>query len=230
MTPDNQAPRPNGWHKVRQAFSRENREIVFLLSDAQAQSPVDTLIIGVFHGDEREAETLASAFVSQVNPARDFPGRRVGIVPVLNPDGLAQGTRVNADKVDLNRNYPTRDWHSQDEGTPYFSGPAAGSEPETRFILSLLEAYAPRKIITLHTPYRVINYDGPAEALAEAMAACNGYPVVADIGYGTPGSFGTYVGKERNIPTITLELPENEAFTQADLENNLQALRQAVLF
>ena len=34
------------------------------------------------------------------------------------------------------------------------------------------------------------------------------YPVEASIGYPTPGSFGTYAGIERQIPTITLELDE----------------------
>ena len=34
------------------------------------------------------------------------------------------------------------------------------------------------------------------------------YPVEASIGYPTPGSFGTWAGIERNIPTITLELDE----------------------
>ena len=34
------------------------------------------------------------------------------------------------------------------------------------------------------------------------------YPVEASIGYPTPGSFGTYCGVERNIPTITLEMDE----------------------
>ena len=34
------------------------------------------------------------------------------------------------------------------------------------------------------------------------------YPVEGDIGYPTPGSFGTWAGIEKNIPTITLELDE----------------------
>ena len=33
-------------------------------------------------------------------------------------------------------------------------------------------------------------------------------PAEGSIGYPTPGSFGTYCGVERNIPTITLELDE----------------------
>ena len=32
------------------------------------------------------------------------------VVPILNPDGLLARSRVNANQVDLNRNFPTRDW------------------------------------------------------------------------------------------------------------------------
>ena len=31
-----------------------------------------------------------------------------------------------------------------------------------------------------------------------------------NIGYPTPGSFGTYAGVERHIPAITLEMDEDE--------------------
>ena len=52
-----------------------------------------------------------------------------------------------------------------------------------------------------------MNFDGPAEDLAQALSQENGYKVEPSIGYPTPGSFGTYAGIERKIPTITLELP-----------------------
>ena len=55
----------------------------------------------------------------------------------------------------------------------------------------------------------LVNYDGDAEEIAEKISKIINYPVEADIGYPTPGSFGTYCGIERNIPTITLELDEN---------------------
>ncbi|PKL77272.1 MAG: hypothetical protein CVV27_06070 [Candidatus Melainabacteria bacterium HGW-Melainabacteria-1] len=51
----------------------------------------------------------------------------------------------------------------------------------------------------------VNNYDGPAKALSERLKAFNGYAISSDIGYSTPGSFGTYYGKERGIRVITLE-------------------------
>ena len=77
-------------------------------------------------------------------------------------------------------------------------------------MIQVIDEYKPDRILTLHTPYRVVNYDGCAKELAEEISKLNGYPVEENIGYPTPGSFGTYCGIERNIPTITLELPENE--------------------
>jgi len=46
------------------------------------------------------------------------------------------------------------------------------------------------------------------EEIAEKISEIIGYPVQQEIGYPTPGSFGTYAGVEKNIPTITLELDE----------------------
>ena len=49
---------------------------------------------------------------------------------------------------------------------------------------------------------------GDAKELAEKISVIIKYPVEESIGYPTPGSFGTWAGIERNVPTITLELDE----------------------
>lgn len=194
-------------------YSVQNRPIEGVFFGAEAPEQLDTLFFGVFHGDEGIAGQVMHRFVEYLQAGRlagepiDFGQKPVLVVPVLNPDGLHARTRGNANGVDLNRNYPTPEWEENSVGTPYYSGPQAASEPETRLVASLIETYRPRKIITVHSPYKVLNIDGPARALAEAMAAHSGYPVVEDIGYPTPGSFGTWAGKIRNIPVVTLELP-----------------------
>ena len=139
-------------------------------------------------------------------------------IPCLNPDGMQLGTRTNANGVDLNRNFPTKNWlydpspqpsPTRGEGVnPYFGGESAGSEIETQFVMEILEEYKPSSILSLHAPYKVVNYDGPARELAEEISEIIGYPVEESIGYPTPGSFGTYAGIEKQIPTITLELDE----------------------
>lgn len=137
-------------------------------------------------------------------------------IPCLNPDGMQLGQRTNANGVDLNRNFPTKNWGENlgdnatcdDEKSAYYGGISAGSEIETQFLIDTIEEFKPQTILTLHAPYKVVNYDGPAKELAEKISAIINYPVEASIGYPTPGSFGTYAGVERQISTITLELDE----------------------
>jgi protein MpaA len=195
------------------AQSVQKRSIEGVFFGPAEPERLDTLFLGVFHGDEGIAGELMHRFITSLEQgmfageAIDFDEHPVLIVPILNPDGLMARTRMNANGVDLNRNYPTPEWSEQNQDTPYYSGKSAGSEPETRLVMSLIEQYQPKKIITVHSPYKVLNFDGPARSLAEAMATHSDYPVVEDIGYPTPGSFGTYAGKIRQIQVVTLELP-----------------------
>lgn len=190
------------------------------LSPSNEALTLETVLMGAFHGDEGISTELLLCLhhtleTTSVNMSAPF-----AIIPAVNPDGLALSTRVNARGVDLNRNFPTQNWQHENQETPYYSGPTPGSEPETQVIVDFLTRFAPAKIISLHSPYEVINFDGPAQALAHAMAQHNGYPVVESIGYPTPGSFGTYAGIERNIPTITLELPERVPIAQVWQEHH----------
>ena len=130
-------------------------------------------------------------------------------IPTLNPDGKQLKTRTNSNKVDLNRNFPTKNWELTQKDN-YFGGEKPASEKETQFLINVIEKYQPKSIITLHTPYKIVNYDGPAKELAKKISKIINYPIEESIGYPTPGSFGTYVGIERNIPTITLEMDEEE--------------------
>jgi protein MpaA len=216
-------------------YSVQNRPIEGVFFGTMSPETLDTLFIGVFHGDEGISgallERLIEAWTTDrfVDAPPDFARQPALIVPVLNPDGLTVETRVNANGVDLNRNYPTPEWREENRDTPYYSGPSPASEPETRLVAELIERYRPRKIITVHSPYKVLNFDGPARPLAEAMAARSGYAVVEDIGYPTPGSFGTYAGKIRQIPVITLELPEDEPL-DAVWKDNAASLEVAARF
>ncbi len=95
-----------------------------------------------------------------------------------------------------------------------FGGPSPGSEPETSAVINLIAAYPPHVIITIHSISDgrfCNNYDGPAKSLAEIMHQHNHYPITSSIGYATPGSFGHWAGVEKNIPTITLELPSHHS-------------------
>jgi protein MpaA len=109
--------------------------------------------------------------------------------------------------VDLNRNFASANW-SAEHRPGYFPGDAPGSEPETRAVAELIARTGATRLISLHSPYRTVNYDGPAAELAARMGAANGYGASSDIGYPTPGSFGSLYGVDRGLEVITLEIPK----------------------
>ena len=159
------------------------------------------LVIGVFHGDEPQGKYLIEKYLEKNRSTK------IAFIPELNPDGRKLGTRTNANGVDLNRNFPTKNWVLS-EKNEFFGGDSPASEIETKFLIDIINDIKPRLIITLHAPFKIVNYDGDGRAIAEMISEIIGYPVVESIGYVTPGSFGTWAGIEKGIPTITLELDE----------------------
>ena len=158
------------------------------------------VVIGVFHGDEPQGEYLINEYF-----AENF-NTKILFIPRLN----SCNTRVNLNGVDLNRNFPTKNWELTERDN-YFGGEFPASEEETRFIIETIEKYNPKVILSLHAPYKVVNYDCRVECdlnIVEKISEIMNYPIEESIGYPTPGSFGTWAGIEKNILTITLELDE----------------------
>jgi murein peptide amidase A len=171
-------------------------------------APQTVFIFGGIHGSEPTSASLAAAFADYLaeNPEL-YASVSVAILAAANPDGLAAGTRQNAVGVDLNRNFPARNWLPARQ--PGGHGDEPASEPETRAILRAVELLNPMRVLALHSINRARacnNYDGPAARCAQALSQANGYPVRGSIGYPTPGSFGSWAA-ERRLPTVTLELP-----------------------
>ena len=159
------------------------------------------LVIGCMHGDEPQGEYLINEYL------KNNADTKLLLIPCLNPDGVKAQTRVNSNGVDLNRNFPTKNWELTEKNN-FYGGNEPASEIETRFLINVIDEFKPELILTLHAPYKVVNYDGNALDIANKISEIIKYPIEASIGYPTPGSFGTWAGIERNIPTITLELDE----------------------
>jgi protein MpaA len=182
----------------------------------------------VFHGSIHGNEPLGSYCLRWLAEELDagLPlARDVWIAPVVNPDGFVVGRKNNERNVDLNRNWAAKNWSPVYKGNE-LPGDAPASEPETQALEALLARAAPRTIVALHSPFRTVNYDGTGQALAERMAAKNGYGASADIGYPTPGSFGTYYGVERQLEVITLEIPPMSP--EQAWQENREALHEAL--
>lgn len=181
------------------------------------------MLFGAIHGDEPLGVYCLGKLCEQL--IERPPGRDTWIIPALNIDGLAGGSKNNANDVDLNRNFQASNW-TPEHKPGYFPGRIPESEPETQALVALIERVGAQRLIALHSPYRTVNWDGSGQELAEAMAELNGYGASDDIGYPTPGSFGSKYGKELGLEVITLEIPfleEDEAWQQ-----NRAALRYAL--
>lgn len=203
--------------------SVEGRAIVAHRWNASAEHAA-VLVLGAIHGDERESGLLAERLLQrwQAQPAL-LAGRHVLLVVHVNPDGWAAATRGNARGVDLNRNFPDR-WAPGTAGRWDYPGPAPLSEPEARAIHALVAAEPVARVVALHSCRScggANNFDGPARRLAALMQTLNGYRVLDEWPMPTPGSFGTFAGKVRRIPTLTLEMPRAGVDAEAMLRNVL---------
>lgn len=213
--------------------SVQSRPVVLREYDgpALAGRPVtEILVFAGIHGDEPTTVFAAARLIELLE--RDSasivpPGHRLTVVPIANPDGYAARSRQNSVGVDLNRNFPARNFSSAARTKKNSPGPAPLSEPESRVIHDLVLSLEPARILTLHSirpPRHGNNYDGPGRKLAELMATTNHYAVLPTIGYPTPGSFGSWAGIDLQIPTITLEFPSNASGPAA-----WKANREAIL-
>lgn len=180
------------------------------------------LVFGGIHGDEQNTTVVARSLAVHMNRETLPPNLTIVIMPDVNPDGLMASTRVNANGVDINRNFPSKTWRAEYTEQRRYPGAQPSSEPETRAVLSLLKRYPPHLVVTLHAAMGCVNWDGPGGAFAQILASINGYPLCASLGYETPGSLGLLTGIDWQVPTITIELrPKNPS---ALVEENLPAL------
>lgn len=171
----------------------------------------ELLIHAGIHGEEAET-TIA---LSRALRLLAEPSPTCAVVLAVNPDGLTRGTRGNARGVDLNRNFPTRDWkpepveHRSTLDDPrdvrLSPGSGPGSEPEIIALVRLIKELQPRSVLALHAPLACID-DAKQGPLARWLAERTGMPLVPDIGYPTPGSFGTW-GAEHGVAVVTYEFP-----------------------
>ena len=169
------------------------------------------LIHAGIHGEEPETTYALSRALRQL-PA---PAEHCAVVLAANPDGITRGTRGNARGVDLNRNFPSKDWQAgtvmhrstiQDERDVVLTtGEAPASEPEVQALLALIHDLKPRAVVALHAPLECID-DANASPLGHRLAQRTGMPLVRDVGYPTPGSFGSW-GSDHGVAVVTYEFP-----------------------
>lgn len=174
---------------------------------SKMDAPKYNYILGAVHGDEIEGAHLAKMLYKwfQENQNINLP---MIFVPVVNIDGFNANTRVNGNGVDLNRNLPSAQWKPGATEPKYFPGNEPLSEPENKFLVELFAKYPPRFILSFHSWYAVLNYNGKCKEVAEFLKSFNNYPIEADFeNHPTPGSLGEYGPQKMNCPVLTFECP-----------------------
>lgn len=179
----------------------------FFFSHFEKKERKRILVLAGVHGNEIEGVWLAEQWITECLECFPWTGVEVLICPRINPDGIQKFNRLNSNGVDLNRNLPSLDWNPEILNPKYPPGPFPASEKETEVLLKTLKLFPPAAILSLHSfEHEQINVNGPALDWAQALHSVCAYPITEEIGYQTPGSLGSYAGKERHIPTITLEI------------------------
>lgn len=194
---------PNGGRSV------QNR-VLFQRDVISPKARLKVLVVGGIHGDELSATALSLHWIGH---AIDTPSNvHWRFVPLLNPDGMLLDvpTRTNSRGVDLNRNFPTPNW---DKEAPLYwkdktrndprryPGPKPLSEPESRWLYEEMERWKPHLIVSVHAPYGVLDFDGPAVPPQRL-----GRLYLDQVGI-FPGSLGNYGGVHKKVPVVTIELP-----------------------
>jgi murein endopeptidase len=107
------------------------------------------LVVGTVHGNEPAGMAITRRLLGVSPPLH----AELWIVPDLNPDGRAAGTRANGAGADLNRDF------------------GRFSQPETRIARALIRAIDPWLSVWFHQPQGLVRAYGPSVGVARRYAA-----------------------------------------------------------
>ncbi|MBX7231599.1 MAG: DUF2817 domain-containing protein [Bdellovibrionales bacterium] len=181
------------------------------------------LAMSLIHGDEGPSGEVTRVWaqrLEKINPRNSWR-----VILVANPDGFKIKKRTNSRGVDLNRNFPTKewensallDWKTKAKSDPRrYPGAHSASEKETQCLLRHFEEFKPNFIISIHTPIGVLDFDGPR------VKAPKSSPLPWSPLGNYPGSLGRYMWKDKNIPVLTIELKGNSAVARLHELDQLQ--------
>ena len=111
------------------------------------------LVIGAIHGDE----DAGLAIVQELRQRSAPEGVELWLVEAMNPDGVANQTRQNANQVDLNRNFPYKWGPLGAPGDGQYAGVGPASEPETQAMVNFISQLQPDIVLWYHQDLYVIS-------------------------------------------------------------------------
>lgn len=219
--------------------SVEGRDIVayhYENGSSSTTPDTDLLFVGGIHGGY-EWNTALVAYETmdyfEENKSKIPENVRVTVIPVLNPDGLAEllgsegrftkadvpdtdtvPTRFNANNVDLNRNFDC-DWEPEGiwQNKKVDAGTAAFSEPESQAIKAYVDANTPDAVVVWYSAaggvFASSCHNGvlpETKTLTSTFAKASGYKAYEEFNfYEITGDMVNWLAKE-GVPAISVLL------------------------
>lgn len=228
-------------------FGTSAGELVIEATCLGSGTRIAVLVAGM-HGDENNPRYMLAEMRTafEANPGLIPTGVQVCVIPNLNPDGAAAGTRFNAHGVDLNRNWDTNDWVAdilRGNGTLVGGGGNAPlSEPEnialSEFLLTL-QGQTTENVIVLsfHSTvstfsdvrpgYTVVDdqiqWGSLSSAAAQRYAELVGYTYLYQYTYPITGEALHWMADHAFV-SIGIEMPDEGFYDAAILQHHLDAI------
>jgi len=203
------------------------------------------IVAGIHGGYEHNTITLANELIRYVDAHPEVIPDDVTlyIIRNMNPDGEARAHsvdgRVNNLGVDLNRNFPSKNWTADwnRDGCwiyrPTTGGSYGGSEPETRSVMSFIGSHHITALISYHSAALGVFPGGvPWEPdsirLAKSLAKTTNYPYPPlDTGCAYTGTLADWAVENGVGAAVDMELANHR---DTDFNKNLNALKVLLSF
>jgi protein MpaA len=177
------------------------------------------LYTGAIHGNEMSTQSLMYYWIDELEAnARSIPsGRSAVVIPAINPDGVAMGSRTNAHNIDLNRNFATSDWRKDitdinNHPFPGGGGNSPMSEPETQSLAGFVQGLRPWLILSYHSigGLVVANQAGASGVYASTYSRLSGYGNATGqsdtFEYSVSGTADDWYAQRLGVASILVEL------------------------
>ncbi len=198
---------PVEWFVVGQSRLDRSLEAAILGNGAER-----VLVVGPLAGNESKAlgvlDELISFLAGQPQRLRHVT---LTVLRDPNPDGRANGTRANAESVDLNRNFPTSNWRRIPDRDRWLSGREPASAAETKALIDLAELARPDRVLILaeSADRGLLVANPPAQSWAQAVANRTAWRVARHDPARVSGSLARWLD-EREIPTLSVLVPPGQ--------------------
>lgn len=203
--------------------SVQNRPLTFIRRGNP--NGVRVLAVGCIHGNE-----CAGLAVTDILKSMEAPSNiDLWILPKLNPDGTELKIRQNANKVDLNRNFPVRWKPLGKSGFWQWSGTGAASEPETKSMIPLGKMIQPQLSIWYHQDYfRISPGVGRDGDIRERYAILVDLPILKIEGGTYSGTSSMWSETLNDNDTTSLTVEFGKGLREGEAQANVDAIKTVV--